>query len=118
MPTITMPSTLADWLNIRLDERGLGNNQAATYLGVSHTTMSRWRRGEAVPDPESCAKLAAFFGRPLDEVLAIAGHRPRTPAQLERLSLLAEVDDLLNQFGPAIDRMKEIRDRLARLPED
>ena len=53
-------------------------SQMAADLGTSHATVSRWLSGEDKPCPESCRKLAEYSGVPLERILSLAGHMPRT----------------------------------------
>ena len=48
--------------------------QLASDLGVSHSAVSRWLSGKDRPSFESCLKLAAYAGVPLERVLSIVGH--------------------------------------------
>lgn len=68
-----MPETFVAWLERQMRIKGVNAARLAKEITVSPSAISRWRAGGA-PDTESCAKLAEFFGRPLDEVYAAAGH--------------------------------------------
>lgn len=41
---------------------GLTQQQLADKLGVSHISVSRWERGEAIPSPKNIKKMADMFG--------------------------------------------------------
>ena len=51
-------------VNIRRlrEERGLTQKQLASKLFVSDNVVSKWERGESLPDPETLARLAETFG--------------------------------------------------------
>lgn len=49
----------------------------ADYIGVSDTSLSRWKRGNPA-DPENLDKLAVWYG---PEVYEICGHTARTPRE-------------------------------------
>src|SRR5581483_1121159 len=102
------------WLRQRIGERGIGNNQLATYLGVSNGTVSFWLRGRNTPDPRNCLKLAEYFGRSADEVLAIAGHRPTGERELADLALRARLDAVERQLMEAVSALQGIRAELRR----
>ncbi len=55
----------------------LPSNMAAD-LGISHATISRWLSGSDVPNVRSCQKLADYSGSPLETVLSVVGHLPKT----------------------------------------
>ena len=65
------------WLERQLLRREWNAADLARKLGVGNSTVTMWIRGERVPNPESCRKVAEVFYLPLDDVLTIAGHRPR-----------------------------------------
>lgn len=74
-------SSLADWLDRRISASGKTQNAVATYCGVSHSAVSAWRKGERIPDPPYCWKLAEFFGEDIEDLMRLAGHLP--PKQSE-----------------------------------
>jgi transcriptional regulator with XRE-family HTH domain len=56
--------------------RGLLPSQLAAEIGISHSTVSRWLKGQDVPCTKSCRKLAEYSGTPLQKILSISGHVP------------------------------------------
>jgi len=56
--------------------RGRLPSQLASDLDISHATVSRWLSTADVPNTNSCRKLAAYSGAPLEKVLSIVGHLP------------------------------------------
>lgn len=50
-------------------ERGLSQEGLANQLGLSRQAVSRWERGEALPDTENLIALADLFGVTLDELV-------------------------------------------------
>ena len=49
--------------------RGLSQEALANELGLSRQAVSRWERGEALPDTENLIALADLFGVTLDELV-------------------------------------------------
>ena len=49
--------------------RGLSQEALANELGISRQAVSRWERGEALPDTENLIALANLFGVTLDELV-------------------------------------------------
>jgi transcriptional regulator with XRE-family HTH domain len=55
------------------EERGVGLRQFAKAIGVSPTFVSKMERGTGpLPGEETIRKMAAFFGKNPDELLAMA----------------------------------------------
>lgn len=90
-------ATLADWLDRRIATSGKTQNAVATYCGVSHSAISAWRKGERIPDPPYCWKLAAFFGDDVEDVMRLAGHLP--PKSAEAREAPAYDPDVLRALG-------------------
>ena len=53
-------------------------SRLAADLGVSHATVSRWLSDSDTPSIKSCRRLAEYSGVPLEKVLSIVGHLPKT----------------------------------------
>jgi transcriptional regulator with XRE-family HTH domain len=56
--------------------RGLLASHLAAEIGISHSTVSRWLKGQDVPSTKSCRKLAEYSGVPLQKILSLSGHVP------------------------------------------
>lgn len=68
---------IAGWLRQRLREReDLNQTALAIQIGVSPAAISAWSRGTNTPGPESCRRLAAFFGVDEDSIRELAGYAP------------------------------------------
>lgn len=68
--------TIAELLSAIAARRGVSERQLAAYMGVSTTAMNRWIHGQGTPDPVYCWRIADLSGRPVEEVMRIAGHLP------------------------------------------
>lgn len=66
----------ARWLLDQMRRRDWNQTDVAERVGTHSSVVSRWVRGERVPDTKSIDKIADVFGLPVDDVLTIAGHRP------------------------------------------
>ena len=53
-------------------------SQMAADLGVSHATVSRWLSNKDIPSTKSCRRLSDYSHVPLEKILSLAGHLPRT----------------------------------------
>ena len=67
---------LTTFLKELMRRRGLLPSHLATEMGVSHSTVSRWLKGQDVPSTKSCRKLAEYSGVPLQKILSFSGHVP------------------------------------------
>lgn len=90
--------TFGSWLESQLVRREMSQSDLARKLETSTSTVSNWVNGQRIPSPESCDKLADVFGVSVDEVLGVAGHRPRG----------------LDEWDPDI---KEVAGLMQRMPE-
>lgn len=79
----------------------------ARRLDVPSGTISRWMSGERRPNPRSCDLIADVFGANVDDVLALAGHRPSNDAD--------EPFDRRRNLHALVDRVTMTPDRLAAL---
>jgi hypothetical protein len=101
----------------------------ALYIGVPPATLHRWQSGLYKPDPQSCEKIAAWAGLPLNVVLEAAGHIPRgsklgdIPPPPE--TVIEELGTLLRLFTPeeqrrivlpAVRLVAELRDAMGDTP--
>jgi transcriptional regulator with XRE-family HTH domain len=92
---------LNEWLAQQFKYRpDINQTSLALSIGVSQSTVSKWLRGTATPDPDNCHKVAQFFGVPAEDVLAIAGHllrvRERDPPYSAESPALGEALHLFN----------------------
>lgn len=100
---LVMTESLASWLDRRIAaKKNTTQNAVALYVGVSHSAISEWRKGNRIPDPPYCWKLAEYFDTPIEEVMRLAGHLPpEAPALREdRFEYDAEVLGALRRLTP------------------
>jgi len=63
-----------DLLDAAKSGTGITSDYALSVrLKVTKQAVSKWRLGQAAPDPVTCEKLAIFSGIPLHKVLGIVG---------------------------------------------
>jgi transcriptional regulator with XRE-family HTH domain len=105
------------WLRQQLVRHQMSITTFASKIGVSHSSVSLWVEGKRVPNPKSCDKIADVLLVPLDEVLALAGHRPRdigpdVPSDaVQRLQPLIDQVQWTDGFYELIERqLKMFRD--------
>jgi len=54
-----------------VEQSGLSNVKIAKELGVSHTTINRWKNGLSDIVSDDLIKVAKFFGVPTDYLLGL-----------------------------------------------
>lgn len=62
-------------------ERGISHKRAVTEMGLSNSLATKWKKTGAIPNGETLAKVAAYFGVPVGFLLT--GEKKDAPA-LER----------------------------------
>jgi transcriptional regulator with XRE-family HTH domain len=67
---------LTTFLRELMHRRGLLPSQLAADIGISHSTVSRWLKGQDLPSTKSCQCLAEYSGVSLYKILALCGHVP------------------------------------------
>jgi transcriptional regulator with XRE-family HTH domain len=102
------PMNFVDWLDRELSLRGWNDHQLAQRAGISHSVMSKARRG-TMPKWEACAAIAAALNLPAEVVFRQAGLLPELG---EEKSALLELRLLLPQLSPR-DRLELVQ--IARL---
>lgn len=66
----------ADWLARELRARHWNQSKLAAYLGIHPSGVNRWFTKAAVPNTETCQRLAEVLHVPAESVLRAAGHLP------------------------------------------
>lgn len=72
--------TLADNLKALRAQSGLSQEQLAERLGISRQAVAKWEGGQALPELDKLAPLAALYQITVDELLL--GDRPCTPMRV------------------------------------
>ena len=67
---------LITFLRELMRRRRLLPSHLAAEIGICHSTVSRWLKGQDVPSTKSCRKLAEYSGVPLQKILSLSGHVP------------------------------------------
>jgi transcriptional regulator with XRE-family HTH domain len=62
------------WLNRTMQSRGFSQADLARAVGVADAQVSRWRRGQVVPNVRSLQRLADTFGVPRATLDTLAGY--------------------------------------------
>lgn len=78
----------ADSITRLRKEKGLTQRQVAEVLGVSDKAVSKWERGETMPDVALLPSLAEFYGVSLDELLQREGSQEKVIEETEDKKIL------------------------------
>ena len=70
-------SGFSEWFANEMQRRKLTTRSFAKLIGMSPVSVSRWARGDRVPDIESCQHIAHGLQISDEVVLEKAGHRER-----------------------------------------
>ena len=58
-----------DKFKLLCDRKGVSCNKAATDMGLSNSTPTKWKKTGATPDGTTLAKISAYFGVSVGELL-------------------------------------------------
>ena len=75
------------------DEKGVSCNRAATEMGLSNATATKWKKTGATPQGDTLQKIADYFGVSVDYLLG----NEEKPASQEADELLK--DELVAFYG-------------------
>ncbi len=81
---------IAENLKRLRSEKGLKQEELAKHIGISVQSISKWERGEALPDTFFLPSIAEFYGVTVDELLGVG--KIRREAEIKKFK--AEFDFL------------------------
>lgn len=84
-----------EWLDSELAERGWNDHQLANRAGISHSVISKARRG-TMPRWDACASIAGALNVPADLVFRKAG---LLPPLADEEAVLIELRYLISQLS-------------------
>ncbi len=89
----------------RRSEKGLTQDDLASYIGVSKASVSKWETGQSYPDITFLPQLAAFFNMSIDELM---GYEPQmTKEDIRKLYLSLSADFASKPFDEVLERCRE-----------
>lgn len=77
-------SVLHENLRLKRKERGLSQEELASRLHVVRQTISKWEKGQSVPDTEQLIKLAVILETTVSELLGTQAEGKEEPNQLAK----------------------------------
>ena len=57
-------------------QKGVSRSRAAAEIGLSNSTVTKWKTTGATPSGETLAKVSAYFGVPVEQLLGQPGPGP------------------------------------------
>ena len=64
------------------DEKGVSCNRAATEMGLSNATATKWKKTGATPSGDTLSKIAVYFDVSIDDLLGNE-EKPAAPKDCE-----------------------------------
>lgn len=58
-----------DKFKLLCDQKGVSCNKAATDMGLSNSTPTKWKKTGATPDSKTLSAVSAYFGVPISYLL-------------------------------------------------
>lgn len=58
-----------DKFKLLCDRKGVSCNRAATDMGLSNSTPTKWKKTGATPDGATLSKISSYFGVPVGDLL-------------------------------------------------
>ena len=77
-------SVFQENLRLKRRERGLSQEELAVRLHVVRQTISKWEKGQSVPDAEQLIKLAVILETTVSELLGTQAEGKEEPNQLAK----------------------------------
>ncbi len=94
--------------------RGLSQAELARHVGVADTQISRWRRGQVVPNVHSLQRLADTFGVPRATLDRLVGY-PVGPTESASANRAEDDPELEAELRSHEARLRQVlRERLPR----
>lgn len=87
-------------------EKGLTQDELASYIGVSKAAVSKWEIGQSYPDITFLPQLAAFFNISIDELM---GYEPQMCKEdIHKLYLSLSYDFAVKPFDEVMEECRKI----------
>lgn len=94
-------------------KRGNTQEELANFLNISFQAVSKWERGESLPDISLLPKIAAFYGVSVDELLGVGEIRKQEKIHEYRVKSFELARD-----GKVDENVAMWREAYAELPND
>ena len=102
MKEINIASVLAS----KRKEKGITQDELASYIGVSKASVSKWETGQSYPDVTFLPQLAAYFNISIDELM---DYQPQmTREDIRKLYRSLSADFTANPFDTVLEDWNQI----------
>lgn len=75
--------------------KGISLSRAADEIGLSNSTVTKWKKTGATPSGETLAKVAAYFGVSVDDLIGEV--QPETEMKDQLIAFYGKVKDHLTE---------------------
>lgn len=89
--------------------KGVSRSRAASDMGLSNSTVTKWKKTGATPSGETMAKIAAYFGVSVDDLIS----QKNNPAPKSQVTD-ADIKFALFDGAPVTDAQYEEVKRFAK----
>ena len=87
-------------------EKGITQDELASYIGVSKAAVSKWEIGQSYPDITFLPQLATFFNISIDELM---GYEPQMSKEdIRKLYLSLSYDFAVKPFDEVMEECRKI----------
>lgn len=94
-------------------ERGNTQEELAAFLSVSSQAVSKWERGESIPDVALLPRIAAYYNVSVDDLLGVGEIRKQ-----EKIAEYIEKNSKLRNKGLSKESLALMREAQSEFPND
>ena len=108
-----MDITLNEQLKRLRKAKGNTQEELAAYIGITTQAVSKWERGEGLPDITLLPAIAAYYGVSIDDLLGVGENEKK-----KTLNAYREKDAELFRQGKSAERVALMREAVREFPND
>lgn len=105
-----MASEFGDWLDARLEDVEMSQSKLAKVSGVSEGQLSRYRKGQTIPDPATLRKLAPHLRAKFEEMMVLAGHSPGDAGKAGRTFIVSTDNPNVHRLFKVVSAARHAKD--------
>lgn len=80
-------STFGEYVDTRIRSKGLSRRQVSLELGIDPSHVTRLIKGKVTPAPDTCKRIARYFGDPVSFPLRLAGWLDATDVTVDEFMI-------------------------------